>query len=86
MVRQIASTFARSADFTIADNVFARIAGVSKRQDGHVKRMDYGCMNPTSGVPILEGVGQDCVVGTMGDVNYTALRASCAGLPATRWN
>ena len=43
-------------------------------------------MNPTSGVPILEGVGQDCVVGTMGDVNYTALRAPAAlGRQSTRW-
>jgi iron complex outermembrane recepter protein len=63
-----------SADFTIADNLFARLSGVSKRQTGHVERRDYGCVNPASGVPILEGVGQDCVVGTMGDVDYSALR------------
>ncbi len=63
-----------SGDFALGENLFARLSGVSKRQGGHVKRLDYGCVNPGSGVPILEPVGQDCVVGTMGDVNYSALR------------
>jgi iron complex outermembrane recepter protein len=71
-----------SGDFTLADNLFARISGVSKRQNGPVKRLDYGCSHPTSGVPILESVGQDCVVGTMGDVNYTALRAQLRWEPS----
>ena len=68
-----------SADFAISDSVFARISGVSKRQGGHVTRYDYGCTHPTSGVPILSPVGRDCVTGTGGDVNYSALRA------ALRW-
>lgn len=70
-----------SGDFTLAENLFARVSGVSKRQNGPVKRLDYGCTHPTSGVPILESVGQDCVVGTMGDVNYTALRAQLRWVP-----
>ena len=67
-----------SADFKLGENVFARISGVSKQQDGHVKRMDYGCKNPTSGVPILTSVRGDCVVGTMGDVNYDAVKRDAA--------
>ncbi|MEO6185671.1 MAG: TonB-dependent receptor, partial [Steroidobacteraceae bacterium] len=64
-----------SGDFALADNVFMRMTGVSKRQRGHVQRIDYGCAFPASGVPILAPVLDDCVVGTLGDVDYTALRA-----------
>ncbi len=67
-----------SANFALADNVFARLSGVSKRQNGYVKRLDYGCVNPTSGVPIYNAVGDDCVVDTLGDVNYTGLRGELA--------
>jgi iron complex outermembrane recepter protein len=68
-----------SADFALTDSLFARLSGVSKRQGGHIARVDYGCKFPTSGVPILASVRSDCVVGTMGDVNYDAVRA------ALRW-
>jgi len=68
-----------SADFKIAENLFASVAGVSKQQDGPVKRMDYGCLHPTSGVPILTTTRGNCLLGTLGDVNYDALRA------AVRW-
>jgi iron complex outermembrane recepter protein len=65
-----------SADFAIADNLFARVSGVSKKQDGYVQRRDYGCDNPASGVPVLSPVGQtDCVVGYDSNVNYSAARA-----------
>jgi len=70
-----------SADFKLSDNVFARISGVSKQQDGHIKRMDYGCMNPSSGVPILTSVRGDCVLGTMGDVNYDAVKVTLRWTP-----
>jgi iron complex outermembrane recepter protein len=70
-----------SADFKLSDNVFARISGVSKKQDGHIKRLDYGCRNPASGVPILTSVRGDCVVGTMGDVNYDAVKLTLRWTP-----
>lgn len=63
-----------SADFAIAENLFARISGVSKEQNGYVQRRDYGCDNPGSGVPVLASTNQNCVVGYGGDVNYSALR------------
>jgi iron complex outermembrane recepter protein len=67
--------FRASGDFALSDNANMRVTGVSKRQAGPVKRLDYGCKFPTSGVPILDATRGDCVLGTMGDVNYTALRA-----------
>ncbi len=71
-----------SGDFAIDDNLFMRLTGVSKRQTGYVKRIDYGCAFPDSGVPILDSVLGDCVAGTMGDVDYTALRGHLRWVPA----
>jgi iron complex outermembrane recepter protein len=38
-----------SADFKVAENVFARVAGVFKRQEGYVKQLDFGCVYPAGG-------------------------------------
>ena len=38
-----------SADFNIAEGVDARIAGVAKKQEGYVKRLDFGCLYPAGG-------------------------------------
>jgi len=38
-----------SADFSLTDSISARFAGVAKRQDGHVKRLDFGCVYPAGG-------------------------------------
>jgi iron complex outermembrane receptor protein len=38
-----------SADFHIAEGIDARIAGVAKKQDGYVKRLDFGCLYPAGG-------------------------------------
>ena len=70
-----------SADFKLGENLFAHIAGVSKQQDGAIKRLDYGCMNPSSGVPILTSVRGNCVLGTLGDVNYDALKLTLRWTP-----
>ena len=64
-----------SGDFQVGDRTFMRISGVSKRQGGYIERRDFGCSFPTSGVPILATSATNCVVGTNGDVDYTALRA-----------
>ena len=45
----------------LADTLFARIAGVSKRQDGYIARVDYGCANPGQGIPATISTG-DCVL------------------------
>jgi len=70
-----------SGDFTIVpDQVFVRISGVSKSQDGYVKRIDYACAHPGSGLPSF-ATGNDCQLGTFGGVDYKALRGAVRLLP-----
>ncbi len=38
-----------SADFKLTDNLFGRISGVFKRQDGYVDQLDFGCVYPAGG-------------------------------------
>jgi iron complex outermembrane recepter protein len=71
-----------SADFKLTDSLFARIAGVAKRQGGYIKRLDFGCVNPqgsainptVDGIPAAPPVNSNCKLGTEGDVNYQAVR------------
>ncbi len=63
-----------SADFKINDQLGARISGVSKSQGGYVTRYDYGCLNPTSGIPALLGSQSNCILGKEGDINYQGVR------------
>src|SRR5690606_11822539 len=42
-----------SVDFNLAQGVDARLAGVAKRQDGYVKRLDFGCVYPVGGPATL---------------------------------
>jgi iron complex outermembrane receptor protein len=71
-----------SGDFTIVpDQVFMRISGVSKSQDGHVRRLDYACSHPGSGLPSF-ATSDDCVLGTMGGIDYKALRGALRVLPS----
>lgn len=65
--------FRGSADFTIAKDLFARVSGVYKDQDGYVDRLDYGCLFPTSGIPATRPAGH-CKVSELGGVGYRALR------------
>jgi len=69
-----------SADFTIAKNLYGRLSGAYLRQDGYVKQLDYGCVNPPGsplnplpGIQPLASKG-NCQIGTMGDKNYQAIR------------
>jgi iron complex outermembrane receptor protein len=65
-----------TGDFTILpDQLFARIAAVSKHRDGYVDRLDYGCVHPTSNVPTFSvSKLSDCKVGTEGGIAYNAGR------------
>src|SRR6188768_2993464 len=38
-----------SADFNLAENVDVRLAGVAKKQNGYVDRLDFGCLYPAGG-------------------------------------
>jgi iron complex outermembrane receptor protein len=68
-----------SADFAIAENLFARVSGVSKRQRGYIERRDYGCDFPNSGVPRLLSTTSDCIVDYDSNVDLSAVRG------ALRW-
>ena len=65
-----------SVDFKITDDLFARVSGVAKKQDGYVNRLDYGCVFPESGIPQQKPVGSsDCVMAKEGEVDYNGARA-----------
>jgi iron complex outermembrane receptor protein len=70
-----------SGDFTlIPDRLYARISGTSKDQDGHVKRIDYACANPGSGLPSFTA-NDDCQLGTLGGSDYKAIRGALRVIP-----
>ena len=70
-----------SANFTIDEDagLYARVSGVARQQDGYVKRFDYGCLFPASGIATTRGAGE-CLVSKHGGVGYTAVRGQL------RWN
>ncbi|GLT02413.1 TonB-dependent receptor [Sphingobium jiangsuense] len=70
-----------SAGFTIADGLYARISGVSKRTDGFMKLLDYGCVNPGEGIASTRG-GTDCQTGTEGGIDVQGIRAALRYAPA----
>lgn len=74
-----------AGDFALVpDTVFVRVSGASKSQDGHVKRIDYECAHPGSGLPSFATNG-DCQLDTLGGVNYNAFRAALRVVPSDRF-
>jgi iron complex outermembrane receptor protein len=77
-----------SANFTIANGLYARISGVYKRQAGYVDQIDYGCSHPgntagpggTNIAPNPSG-GANCVIDKLGERNYSGVRASLRYAP-----
>ncbi len=65
--------FRGAVDLGIAEGLAVRLAGVSRDQDGYVKRLDYGCVNPGQGIPALRDAG-NCTLSRQGEVGYRALR------------
>lgn len=71
-----------SGDFKVSDNLFARIAAVSKQQRGYVADVDYGCDHPNSGVAAVRSPDSGCVLDWEGGVSYSAVRGSLRWLAA----
>ncbi|MBL8552472.1 MAG: TonB-dependent receptor [Hyphomonadaceae bacterium] len=72
-----------AAEFTLAPDLFARIAGVSHASDGYVTRYDYGCTHP--GSPVKSAIiSENCELGTEGGKSYTAIRGALRWTPTTR--
>ena len=64
-----------AADLVVNDKLAFRISGTHKSQDGYIKRFDYGCLVPSSGVPATVPPGH-CLVGHDGSVDYSGVRVS----------
>lgn len=70
-------------DISLLEDVAAlRISGVSKRRDGFVKRIDFGCRHPNSGIAPTR-ISADCVLGTQGAEDFYGLRAQLRLQPSS---
>ena len=77
-------------DFGLTEDLAVRLAGVAKKQDGFVDRIDFGCANPP-GSPLNPAVGgvrpqastQNCVIAKDGEVDYQAARAQIRYQPSS---
>lgn len=67
-----------SANFVLADGLYARVAAVHKRQGGYVDQVDYGCAQPDNplGIGARPSTPESCVAAKLGEKNYTGVRAS----------
>ena len=67
-----------TANFELTDGLYARIAGVYKRQEGYVDQVDFGCANPGNALGIGGNAStpKDCVVDKLGERSYAGLRGS----------
>jgi len=62
-------------DFTVVpDKLFFRVSGFAERQTGYMKRLDYGCLHPGSGVPVYQD-NSSCLLGHEGGKDVVAARA-----------
>jgi len=79
--------FRASADFTLVpDQLFARVSGVSRNRDGHVKRLDYACVHPNdpyvvSGAITRQASGNKCKIGTLGNQSMFGVRGALRWTP-----
>ena len=65
-----------SYDFSLTDNLFARITGVSKSRDGHQDVFDYACLNPGTNLPQqIFNREAGCKIGTQGGEDVQGGRA-----------
>jgi iron complex outermembrane receptor protein len=69
--------FRGSANFTLADGLYARISGLSKHTDGYFTLYDYGCLFPASGIAATTS-GGNCKTGTEGGIDVKAPAWRCA--------
>jgi iron complex outermembrane receptor protein len=56
-----------TADFALTDNLFMRLSGVSKRQDGYIDQLEFGCVYPAGGsATFVNAAGQTVPVNPVG--------------------
>src|SRR5581483_2338506 len=71
----------------VPDQLFARVAGVTRHQEGYVKDYDYACTHPqlsaTYSIP-TSITNSGCLIGREGGTNYQGVRASLRWVPNDR--
>ncbi len=65
-------------DIGLSDTLAMRLSGVSRNEDGYIKRLDYALTHPGSNVK-TRAIGDDPVLGTLGG------KSTVAGKIALRW-
>jgi iron complex outermembrane recepter protein len=65
----------------IEDKLFVRVSGVSKRADGYMTRLDYGCVNAASSSIYQGGLLPGCKLGTEGGQDLHAARIALRWVP-----
>ncbi|MCW2392688.1 iron complex outermembrane receptor protein [Sphingobium sp. B1D7B] len=67
-----------SADFKLTDTISARIAGVSKKQDGYIKRLDFGCLFPAGGpTTVVNNAGATVPINPAGGIPRMTASDNC---------
>ena len=67
-----------SADFNLAENLDMRISGVSKKQEGYVDRLDFGCVYPAGGpTTFVNRAGATVPINPAGGIPAQTNRADC---------
>jgi len=71
-----------AADFALTPNLAVRLSGVGHSSKGYIKRIDYACENPGSGVPSLVQSPGNCQLGTEGGRSYVGGRLALRWTPS----
>jgi iron complex outermembrane receptor protein len=73
-----------TADFKVAENLFARVSAVAKSSKGYVDVVDYGLSHPSSNVLPTNTRGAYAKTGTQGGQSYVAGRVALRWVPTDR--
>lgn len=72
-----------SLNVPLASNMGVRVSAYFSRQDGYVTRLDYGCLNPTSGIAATINT-PGCKLGEEGGTKHFGTRATLRWTPTDR--
>jgi len=73
-----------AADFSLTNNLFARLSGATARRDGYITRYDFACTHPGTPVPTSAKQPGECKLGTEGGKEYIAGRLALRWEPTDR--
>ena len=80
-----ASACAAGVDFKLTDDLFARISGVFKHQDGYVNQFDFGCVYPAGGTATFTANdGSTQLVNPAGGIPRGQADGSCSSISWAR--